>query len=221
MMREKLHPEDPSVPPHLINPPAYSLTWSTSSATDLPDLTGLPSLNHAIYLMNTVAFHLGQTYRLFDEQEFEQQIRAFYANALQRMIDSRLWLAKFLLILAFGTAFHAPPTDGPTPPGAKFFVRAMSLVPDAASLWGEGLLAAEVLALASLYLYSTDQRESASLFVSGYSYILLYARFNFLFHSSARPFAWHSSLVFTPDFPKATSSPTFSTLVVTSGGHCT
>lgn len=149
-----------------MNPPAYNLTWSTSSATDLPDLTGLPSLNHAIYLMNTVAFHLGQTYRLFDEQEFEQQIRAFYANALQRMIDSRLWLAKFQLILAFGTAFHTPPTDGPTPPGAKFFTRAMSLVPDAASLCGEGLLAAEVLALASLYLYSIDQREAASLFVS-------------------------------------------------------
>lgn len=166
MMREKLHPEDPSVPPHLLNPKVYTLAWSTSSAVDIPDMSGLPSLNHAIYLLNTAAFHLGQTYRLFDEAEFEHQIRDFYANALQRIIGSRVWLAKFHLILAFGTAFHTPPSDSMEPPGARFFTRAMALLPDVASLWNDSLLAAEVLALASLYLYSADQREAACVSVS-------------------------------------------------------
>ena len=142
------------------------MTWKTSSPTDVPDISGLPSLNHAIYLFNTVKFHLGQAYRFFSA-DFEQELRDFYANAGAKAAESRLWLVKYLLILAFGTAFLAPPNLGsPEPPGSKWFTRAMTLMPDTTSLWRDSLLAIEVLALAGIYLHSIDERESASLCAS-------------------------------------------------------
>ncbi|KAL7621984.1 hypothetical protein AAE478_007485 [Parahypoxylon ruwenzoriense] len=146
MLGERLHPEDPSIPLNIIDPHVYALAWKTSSS-DLPDLSGLPSLDYAIYLFNTVKFHLGQNYRLFNEEELENQIRDFYSNALQKAVECRLWFVKFLLILAFGTAFQALPTDTQEPAGAKFFIRAMALLPDPTSLWKDSLLAIEVLAL--------------------------------------------------------------------------
>lgn len=166
MLGEKLHPEDPSIPTDLIDAKIYNLTWRSAPLTEAPDMTGLPSLNHAIYLFNTVKFHLGQTYRLFDETEFENQIRNFYAHAVEKASKCRLWYTKFLLILAFGTAFLAPPTRVQEPPGSKFFVRAMSLMPDHGTLWMDSLLAIEVLALVGLYLFSLDERESAHIYVS-------------------------------------------------------
>ncbi|KAH8202817.1 hypothetical protein TruAng_002980 [Truncatella angustata] len=161
MLREKLHPDDPSVPADLVSPNVYSWNWKTSANSDLPDIGGLPSEAHAIYLFNAVKFHLDQTYRLFDD-EFEDQIHQFYANPLQTAGENRLWFVKFLLILAFGTAFHAPPLNGSSePPGANLFKRAMTLIPDTSSLYKDSIIAIEVLALAAMYLYSADEREAA------------------------------------------------------------
>ncbi|KAF4978258.1 hypothetical protein FZEAL_5364 [Fusarium zealandicum] len=165
MLGDKLQPGADLIPPQLIEGDVYSLSWNQNSPHDIPDIRGLPSLDHAIYLFNSFKFHLGQTYKLFDEIEFENQIREFYANAQQRAIESRLWYVKFLLILAFGTAFHAQPTLSPQPPGAKFFVRAMGLMPDHTALWKDSLLAIEVLAMVGLYLYSSDERESAHVYL--------------------------------------------------------
>lgn len=166
MLSEKLHPENPSIPADIIDPDVYTVAWATSFCTESVDLSGLPSLEYAIYLYNTVKFHLGQTYRLFDESEFEKEIRAFYASDLPREQTSRLWITKFFMILAFGTAFHSLPTTSQEPPGGKFFKRAMALVPDTTTLWKNSLLAIEVLGLIALYLFCLDDRESANIYVS-------------------------------------------------------
>ncbi|ATY65318.1 C6 transcription factor [Cordyceps militaris] len=166
MLSDKLRPEDTTLPPSLLGTETYILTYRTSSSNDLPDVSNLPSLSHALYLFSTVKFHLGQTYRLFDEDEFEQQIRDFYPNALPKAIEYPLWFSKFLLAMAFGTAFHAPPSNSQDPPGSKFFARAMALLPEPNSLWKDSFMAMEVLALGGLYLYSVDQREAAN-FVLG------------------------------------------------------
>ena len=166
MLSESLHPEDSCLPPSLFNTEIYNVSYRPSIAHNTPDVTDLPSLSHALYLFNAVKFHLGQTYRLYDEEEFEREIREFYPNARPKATECPLWFSKFLLTMAFGTAFHAPPRDNPEPPGVKFFVRAMELMPDANSLWKDSFLAMEVLALGGLYLYSIDQREGANSFVS-------------------------------------------------------
>ncbi|KAK2731654.1 hypothetical protein CKAH01_08810 [Colletotrichum kahawae] len=125
--------------------------------------------DHAFYLFNTVKFHLGQTYRFFDDAELEAQIREFYfGHVAQKASESRLWFTKFLLVLAFGTAFHSRPgsSESRDPPGGKFFVQAMSILPDNMSLWRDSLMATEVLAMIGLYLFSIDERESAHVYVS-------------------------------------------------------
>ncbi|RKK97875.1 hypothetical protein BFJ68_g13835 [Fusarium oxysporum] len=150
-----------NIPPQLIEEDVYKLSWTQ---LEKADVSGLPSLDYAIYLFHTFKFHLGQTYRLFDEVEFVNQIRDFYSDAQSKAEENRLWYVKFLLILAFGTAFlSSQPLPSKEPPGAKFFVRAMGLMPDHTALWKDSLFAIEVLAMVGLYLYSIDERESAHL----------------------------------------------------------
>ncbi|KAF4457430.1 hypothetical protein F53441_647 [Fusarium austroafricanum] len=165
MLGDKLQPGEQTIPPQLIESDVYTLTWESRPHQN-PDVAGLPSLDHAIYLFNTFKFHLGQTYRLFDEVEFVNQLSDFYSDAQNKAEENRLWYVKFLLILAFGTAFHSSqPNPSRDPPGAKFFVRAMGLLPDHTTLWKDSLLAIEVLAMVGLYLYSIDERESAHVYL--------------------------------------------------------
>ncbi|RGP76573.1 hypothetical protein FLONG3_5235 [Fusarium longipes] len=166
MLGDKLQPGGDMIPPQLLEDDVYTLSWNIRPPHEKPDVTGLPSLDHAIYLFHTFKFHLGQTYRLFDEVEFVNEIRDFYSDAQTKAEENRLWYVKFLLILAFGTAFHSSqrmPSN--EPPGSKFFVRAMGLMPDHTALWKDSLLAIEVLAMVGLYLYSIDERESAHVYL--------------------------------------------------------
>ncbi|KAF4497781.1 C6 transcription factor [Fusarium agapanthi] len=163
MLGDNLQPGGLNIPPQLIEEDVYKLSWQQ---LDKADVSGLPSLDYAIYLFHTFKFHLGQTYRLFDEVEFVNQIRDFYSDAQSKAEENRLWYVKFLLILAFGTAFlSSQPLPSKEPPGAKFFVRAMGLMPDHTALWKDSLFAIEVLAMVGLYLYSIDERESAHVYL--------------------------------------------------------
>lgn len=167
MMAEKLQLETPFSAPSFLNDEIYSLRWTAAPVDDPPDVTGLPPIEHALYLYSTVKFHLGQNYQFLDETTFVQNVEDFYhGNPVQKAAESRLWFVHFLLILAFGQAFLSRPKNPKEPRGAKFFVRAMALLPDPTSLWRDSLLAIEVLALVGLYLYSIYQRESAQLYVS-------------------------------------------------------
>lgn len=184
LLKETLHPEDPDLPTNVVDPELYTLTWETTPPDSPPDISGLPSQNHALYLFNTAKFHLGHSYKLFNEESFEVEINEFYLNAPQRALDSRLWFAKFLLVLAFGTAFHAPPSDSQEPPGAKLFTRAMALIPNSTAIWKESVLAVEVLALASLYLFSVGEREAAHIHVGSSCMCYQSPQFTNLLHLS-------------------------------------
>lgn len=161
---EKLRPGSPSLPQNVLDTEVYEFPWPSFSASEI-NISGLPSLNHALYLFTTVKFHLGQTYRLFDEVEFESEIKDFYANAVQNVPQYRVWFIKFLLVLAFGTAFHTSHTTAQQPPGARFFSRAMALMPGTGCMWKESMLGIEILAMAGLYLFCIDDRESAHCYV--------------------------------------------------------
>jgi hypothetical protein len=146
----------------------YPLKWDSCASKDAPDISGLPSLDYATYLFDTVKFHLGQSYRFFDEDSFAHKLIEFYNGEPAAMArEDRLWFIQFLLVISFGTSFLCRSrTDSDQPPGSKFFIRAMSLMPCHASLWKDSLMAIEALALAALYLYSVDKRESAYIYVS-------------------------------------------------------
>ncbi|KAF9872457.1 hypothetical protein CkaCkLH20_09954 [Colletotrichum karsti] len=168
ILGEKLKPSAPPIPKQMLVDDIYDIPLKSFSPSHFPDTRYLPSLDHALYLFNTVKFHLGQTYRFFDDAEFESQIREFYSgHVAQKAAESRLWFAKFLLVLAFGTAFHARPghAESKDPPGGKFFMQAMSILPDNLQLWRDSLMATEVLAMIGLYLFSIDERESAHVYL--------------------------------------------------------
>jgi hypothetical protein len=119
-----------------------------------------------LYLFNTVQFHFSQNYYFFDEKAFVDNVREFYASDAAKVAsENRLWFAQFLLVLAFGKAFLSRPQASGEPPGAHYFLRAMSVMPEITSVWKDSLLAIEVLALAGLYLYAIDHRESSHVYV--------------------------------------------------------
>lgn len=167
MMTEKLHlnPLDDTL--GLLEGDVYSLQWKQNTAHGPPDTSGLPSIDQALYLFNTVKFHLGQIYRFFDDKMFLKNIQEFYyGRPLEKATACPLWYVQFLLVLAFGNAFLSRARDTHEPPGAKFFVRAVALMPELTYLWRDSLLAIEVTAMIALYLYSVDYRESAHVYVS-------------------------------------------------------
>lgn len=164
MLTEKLRYSSPKSLP--LDEEVYTIRWKQIGADEPPDVSHLPSIDHALYLFNTVKFHLGQNYRFLDENTFVNNIQEFYfGDAVAKASIYRLWFIQFLLVLSFGKAFLPRPGYSKDPPGSKYFTRAMSLMPDQTSLWKESLLAVEVLALAGLYLYSIDYRISAHVYV--------------------------------------------------------
>ncbi|PYH86155.1 hypothetical protein BO82DRAFT_388845 [Aspergillus uvarum CBS 121591] len=167
LLAEKLELDSPYSAPNFSGEDIYVLRWKSCPPDDPPDISGLPSIDHALYLFNTVKFHLGQSYRFLDEATFVEHLQDFYhGNAVEKAAESRLWFVQFLLVLSFGNAFLSSRCKCTTePPGSKFFIRAMALMPDHASVWKDSLMAIEVLALAGLYLYSIDHRESAHVYL--------------------------------------------------------
>jgi hypothetical protein len=166
MIAEKLHVESHYSGPELFDGDLYPIQWQPVRPNTHPDITNLPSIDHALYLFNTVKFHLGHNHLLIDEKQFVEHVHTFYyGDSIKQANECRLWFVQFLLVLAFGNAFLLPSRNGNEPPGAKFFLRAMSLMPDHTALSRGGFLAIEVLSLTGLYLYSIDHRASANVYV--------------------------------------------------------
>lgn len=152
--------------PLAVDGDAYQLHWRQASSDEPPDISGLPSFEHALYILNTVQFHFSHLYRLFDEKEFLRNLHEFYEDAGQKVQESRIWYVQFLVILAFGDAFLAPVKRASNIASwTKYFSRAMSLLPDVTILWQSGLLSIEVLTLIALYFQSIDMRDTAYCYV--------------------------------------------------------
>ena len=162
-----MSPDSPNSVPLAADGDAYQLHWSRADSDKLPDISGLPPIDYAIYMLNTVKFHLGQLYRLFDDEEFLQNLYEFYDDALGKVQETRLWYIQYLVILAFGEAFLTPVRTAENAPSwSRFFTRAMSLLPDVPALWHDPVPAIEVLTLIALYFHSVDMRDSAYCYVS-------------------------------------------------------
>ncbi|PSK59178.1 hypothetical protein B9Z65_3502 [Elsinoe australis] len=143
---------------------AYDVSWKRQGLYETPNISRLPSRDYAIYLVNTVKYHLG-FFKLFDEGGFIQTLHDFYSGTVEDLEDYRLWYCKLLLVLAFGKGVLNQKKAPREPPGSDYFVRAMANLPEMYALHEEPVLAMEVLTLISLYFYCMDMRQTA------YSYI--------------------------------------------------
>ncbi|UNI17800.1 hypothetical protein JDV02_004119 [Purpureocillium takamizusanense] len=137
----------------------YDLGWQSDRAAT--SAAALPTIDYATHLVNTVRFHCGQVFHLFDEDVFMGHLRDHYADSMQRCPARDLWLVHFQLILAFGKAFATKPRHGSRPPGVGFFVNALHSLPNMTVLWRDPVQAIEILCCVGLYLHCIDYRSSA------------------------------------------------------------
>ncbi|RYP88188.1 hypothetical protein DL769_000286 [Monosporascus sp. CRB-8-3] len=145
---------------------SYELGWTGSRADDTKVSTpALPTVDHAIYLINTVKFHCGQIFHLFDDETFMECLYRFYEEPSGKNPEDEMWYVHFLLIIAFGKAFTSKKNQGRRPPGADFFVKALHLLPDMMMLWQDPAHATEILCCIALYLQCVDYRLVAHNFI--------------------------------------------------------
>lgn len=146
---------------------AYDLDWGKQPFNSAAKFHNLPSIDHATYLIESLKFHVGQIFHLFDEANFIHQVREFYVNPAKYAGENKIWYVQFLAVLALAKAVGTNPAKGSrTLPGSEFFTRAMSLMPDSSYLFNDALTAIEALCIIALYLQSADMRNSAYIYVS-------------------------------------------------------
>lgn len=158
------HSESPEVP---LNPDGRSVEWPSVRASGPLNMDQIPSLDYAMYLTNTVRFHLGQLYHLFHEKTFMDGLYEFYDRGPQAepLPGGHLWFVHFLLIMGFGQALLSG-SMGNRPGGSELISRAIELLPNSFGLYQDPILSIEILCCLALYLQSIDHRNSAFLYVS-------------------------------------------------------
>jgi proline utilization trans-activator len=139
---------------------AYDLPWNNRRDSLVPGKTAVPSIDHAIFLVNTVKFHCTQLFHLFDEEEFNAKLQAFYADT-RNTSGTDLWYVHFLLVVALGKALAQNNLHGLRPPGSEFFQEAQQLLPDTDTLCRDPIVSMELLCCAALYLHALDSRNAA------------------------------------------------------------
>ncbi|KAJ9363407.1 Zn(II)2Cys6 transcription factor [Paecilomyces variotii] len=164
MVYEHIYQEPLPTETLLFDGSAYDLGWD-GFRTSIPEEPAIPTTDHAIYLINSVKFHCGQLFHLFDEEEFMRSLYDFYSDSNSRTSKTNLWYIHFLVILAFGKAFVLRKNDGRKPPGAEFFVLALQLLPDVSVLCKEPVISTEILCCIALYLQSLDFRHSSHQYI--------------------------------------------------------
>ncbi|KAM6509783.1 hypothetical protein FALCPG4_017428 [Fusarium falciforme] len=145
---------------------AYDLGWDGSRISPPPEPPLMPSLDHAVYLINTVKFHCSQIFHLFDDESFTQYLHEFYADPTSHIAVADLRYIHLLVILAFGKAFAETNNyQSKRPPGADYFVTALRLLPSIHILVQEPILSTEILCCIALYFQCLDYRHSSHCYI--------------------------------------------------------
>ncbi|BCS01740.1 Zn(II)2Cys6 transcription factor [Aspergillus luchuensis] len=146
---------------HHIDSMTYILKWDGLRSPVVPDIRRLPTLDQAVFLINTTKFHTGQVFHLFDEESFMIQLQQFYEEPKQDIHTESLWFIHFLVLIALGKAFVGARANGVNPPGAEYFTTAFMMLPDYSFFWKDPCTSAELLCSMALYMQSIDWRTSA------------------------------------------------------------
>lgn len=145
---------------------AFRLRWKSKSTVEPSDLKNLPAMDYALVPVQHGQVPPGRAVRHHRRSAFPGHLRAFPQNPLETAQTQQLWFIEYLLILAFGKAFMSPSNQSaPGPPGSEYAGRAMALLPDAAQLHDEHMVAIEVVSLVALYFHSIDMRMAAYQYV--------------------------------------------------------
>lgn len=176
---------------------AYMADWQRLKAADLSKELSLPSRDYSLHLIQSVDFHLGSLFHLFDKDTFMLSFQLYHGSSSSFAEHDSVWFVHYLLILAFGKAFLVHKTKSAPYPGAELFVRAQRLLPDMTELCQVPINATEILCCMAMYLQALDFRNSAYNLVSD-SFDGLVERFSSYGCRSAKPSELHCSKAFIP-----------------------
>ena len=166
MVHSKVNGASLSAAALLFEGSTYDLGWDGHRTSANVDMSILPAADFATYLIDSVKFHCGHLFHMFDETSFMHYFRKFYEDPGNERNYPRLWYIHFLIILAFGKGFIVRATNGKRPPGSELFVQAMKLLPDITCMFTDAVQSIEMLCCAALYLQCLDNRSAAYNIVS-------------------------------------------------------
>ncbi|KAG5770177.1 hypothetical protein H9Q72_002842, partial [Fusarium xylarioides] len=146
---------------------AFNIELPSMKQTDLAvNIEGLPSLDYALYLTNTVKFHIVQTYHLFDEQKFMPALHSLYTDGPPPVTaGNRMWYVQYFLVMALSKGLLTRGMSKAGSPGSEYFMKAMELFPDTYGLYIDPILSIEVCCGLALYLQAVDHRNSAYVYL--------------------------------------------------------
>ncbi|QPC62560.1 hypothetical protein HYE67_004791 [Fusarium culmorum] len=141
----------------------FDFKWDGTRKTpgEAPDMSSLPTKDFALYLINSVKFHCGWLYTLFDEDLFMERFHRFHEHPAEYSRAEPLWFVHYLLVVALGKAFVVQSTKSRRPPGGDLFIQAMKLMPDFSFFDCNIIDEMQVLCCAAIYLHSVDHIQQA------------------------------------------------------------
>lgn len=142
----------------------YDLKWDGNKSNftgDIFDVSSLPTPDFAKYLINSVKFHCGQLFYLFDEKDFMEKFEDFQKSPAEKARRAPLWFCHYLLVLAFGKMFVVKKSTSQCPAGAEHFVQAMQCMPDFSFFNADPIETMQVMCCAALYLQCVHSRGPA------------------------------------------------------------
>jgi proline utilization trans-activator len=143
----------------------YGLNWQSSRVPPVHSVSGIPSLERSLFLLQTVKFHTNCLYHLFDEESFTSNLYQFYDNPEECLATSRAWFSHYLILMAFGKAFSPGSQATEVPSGIDLFARGIKALPDVIHLCHEPILGSEILCSIALYLQCIDHRPAAHIYI--------------------------------------------------------
>ncbi|KAG4268066.1 hypothetical protein FPRO04_04482 [Fusarium proliferatum] len=146
---------------------AFNIELLSMKETDLViNIEGLPSLDYALYLTNTVKFHIVQTHHLFDEQRFMPALHSLSNDGPPLVTaGNRMWYVQYFLIMALGKGLLTRGMSKAGSPGNEYFMKAMELFSDTYGLYIDHILSIGVCCGLALYLQAVDHRNSAYVYL--------------------------------------------------------
>ncbi|CAG9949527.1 unnamed protein product [Clonostachys rosea f. rosea IK726] len=114
---------------------AYDLGWDGARVNHPFDHAPLPTLDHAIFLINNVKFHCSQLFHLFDEESFMKYLYDYYSHPTPKTGTPDLQFIHLLVILAMGKALGGSTFQSDIPPGSEYLSWLFSACPASTLYW--------------------------------------------------------------------------------------
>ncbi|KAF4468758.1 transcriptional regulatory [Fusarium albosuccineum] len=131
----------------------------------IPSLALLPK-TESRRLFERFSSLMGINQHFLDPRTFSDSMDLLYQSEASQVRQMQtMWYTEYLLVMAVGMLIGSTSEGSSNPPGNSFFAEAIHRLPPMHKLGSHGILAVEILCLASLYLQWCDRKYDAYLYI--------------------------------------------------------